>query len=397
MKTVAFSTILAEVCQLIGLDRNTLNDKSFATIRDFANRRLGTIWDREEWPDIQKLLKIWPGTPISSATIDPDELLTESGNELVQEDGDQLWFENAENTVSMTVVLNANHQRIYLQDFEDPLFQQGAVGSSNVKFVNPFYLTLDDGSKVSVSDRMYDSFTYTTAVDDVGDYITSITVEVPWGVVQTPGSFGIQSTLAFGKNKQAVTLIEGQTVAAYNNDPRKTTKVGEESFLVENFPDLTTGGLILNQERFLLRFQDFDVKYIVVRAVKPWIFGLKYDSALAYSPGAQVYFDDSQQTSNFTPTNYSKGSNGNFWNCISSVGAGVLPQNSSLYWRQVEIPARFKDYLVNGIAADFMRSEGRAEEAAPLDGLAEFAVQQQIDVLIRQQGQVQRMNMVYTY
>jgi hypothetical protein len=52
---------------------------------------------------------------------------------------------------------------------------------------------------------------------------------------------------------------------------------------------------------------------------------------------------------------------------------------------------------VNGIAADFMRSEGRAEEAAPLDGLAEFAVQQQIDVLIRQQGQVQRMNMVYTY
>jgi hypothetical protein len=106
MKTVAFSTILAEVCQLIGLDRNTLNDKSFATIRDFANRRLGTIWDREEWPDIQRLLKIWPGTPISSATIDPDELLTESGNELVQEDGDQLWFENAENTVSMTVVLD---------------------------------------------------------------------------------------------------------------------------------------------------------------------------------------------------------------------------------------------------------------------------------------------------
>jgi hypothetical protein len=29
--------------------------------------------------------------------------------------------------------------------------------------------------------------------------------------------------------------------------------------------------------------------------------------------------------------------------------------------------------------------------------MAEFAVQQQIDVLIRQQGQIQRMNMVYTY
>jgi hypothetical protein len=29
--------------------------------------------------------------------------------------------------------------------------------------------------------------------------------------------------------------------------------------------------------------------------------------------------------------------------------------------------------------------------------MAEFAVQQQIDVLIRQQGQVRKMNMVYSY
>lgn len=397
MKTVAFSTILAEVCQLIGLDRSTLNDKSFSTIRDFANRRIGTIWDREEWPDIQKYLRVWPGTPITSATIDPSELLTEAGNELLQEDGDPIWGQNAENTVAMTVVLNTNHQRIYLQDFEQPLFQQGTVGSSNVKFVNPFYLLMDDGSKMSINDRTYDTFTYTTLADDTGDYITSVTIQVPWGVIQTPGSFGIQSTLAFAKNKQAVTLIEGQTVAAYTGDPRKTTKVAEDPYIVENFPVLTTAGVVLNKEQFLLRFSNFDVKYIVVRSVNPWIFGLKYDAALSYSVGAQVYFDDTQQTSNFTPSNRSFGSNGNFWNCISNVSVGVLPQNNSLYWKQVEIPARFKDYLVNGIAADFMRSEGRADEAAPLDGLAEVAIQQQIDVLIRQQGQVQRMNMVYTY
>ena len=55
MKTVPFSAILAETCQLIGLDRNTLNDKSFAAIRDFTNRRLSMIWDREDWPDIQEV------------------------------------------------------------------------------------------------------------------------------------------------------------------------------------------------------------------------------------------------------------------------------------------------------------------------------------------------------
>jgi hypothetical protein len=62
-----------------------------------------------------------------------------------------------------------------------------------------------------------------------------------------------------------------------------------------------------------------------------------------------------------------------------------------------QIPFRFKGYIVNAASADFLRSEGRAEEADALEAMAEFAVQQQIDVLIRQQGQIQRMNMVYTY
>ena len=146
MKTVAFSTVLAEVCQLIGLDRNTLNDKSFNTLRDFTNRRIGTIWDREEWPDIQKFQRTWPGTPVLSVSVVPSPLLTESGNELLQEDGDPLWFETAENTVDMTFTLNTFHQRIYLQDFEQPLFQQGTVGDSEVAFANPFYILMDDGS-----------------------------------------------------------------------------------------------------------------------------------------------------------------------------------------------------------------------------------------------------------
>ena len=69
MKTVAFSEILAEMCQLIGLDRNTLNDKSFNAVRDFVNRRLSMIWDREEWPDIQELVRVWPGVPITNVMV----------------------------------------------------------------------------------------------------------------------------------------------------------------------------------------------------------------------------------------------------------------------------------------------------------------------------------------
>jgi hypothetical protein len=397
MKTVAFSTVLAEVCQLIGLDRNTLNDKSFNTLRDFTNRRIGTIWDREEWPDIQKFQRTWPGTPILSVSVVPSPLLTESGNELLQEDGDPLWFETAENTVDMTFTLNTFHQRIYLQDFEQPLFQQGTVGDSEVAFANPFYILMDDGSKISLSDRQYLNFTYTTQADDVGDYITSFTITAPWGTPLVQGSFGLQTTAIFAKNKQCVVMIEGQTIGAYSNDPRKTTRAVDQPYIVENFPDLTTSGSILNQERYLLRFSDSEVKYITVRSVAPWLFGSKYDSAISYSAGSQVYYDNLQNSSAYLPVSKAVGSNGNFWICVATASPGVSPQNNSQYWRQVEIPARFKDYLVNGIAADFMRSEGRAEEAAPLDQLAEMAVQQQIDVLIRQQGQIQRLNMAYTY
>lgn len=397
MKTVAFSTILAEVCQLIGLDRNTLNDKSFATIRDFTNRRLGTIWDREEWPDVQKYYRVWPGTPITSATISPISITTESGNDLLQEDGDLIWFQNAENTVPLVCALNTFNPRVYLQDFDPQTFQKGQIGNTQVDFINPFFLLKDDGTQVSVAEKGYKSFSYTTTSDDIGDYITTFTVEAEWGTIQIQGSFGIQSTAVFGKNPQNVVMIQGQAIGAYSNDPRKTTKVFEEPYIVENMPDLNTGGSVLNEEQFILRFSNSNLKYILARQVAPWVFGSKYDTGVAYSVGSQVYYDDSQQSSGYIPTSPGLSSNGNFWTCITPAGLAVRPQNNSQFWRMVEIPARFKDFLVNGIAADFMRSEGRAEEAMPLDTLAEMGIQQQIDVLIRQQGQTQRMNMVYTY
>ena len=71
--------------------------------------------------------------------------------------------------------------------------------------------------------------------------------------------------------------------------------------------------------------------------------------------------------------------------------------SSDLVWQQVEIPARFRDYLANSVSSDFLKSEGRADEAVILEQLAEAAIEQQIDVLIRQQAQNQRLNMAYTY
>lgn len=398
MKTVPFSALLAETCQLIGLDRNTLNDKSFAAIRDFTNRRLSMIWDREDWPDIQQVVQVWPGTRITNVVADPIELLTEAGNELLQENGATLYEQNAENTIPVVITLDPNYPRIYLRDFAEQAWQKGTIGETNVNIINPFYILQEDGSLTSADAEQY-TFEYTVGDEATDPYITSVTIQMPWGTPQWTSISG--STLEFVKNPQPVTVVSGQAIGCWNGDPRKTSRMNNESFVVENMPDLdlstSSSVQIFSQDLFVLRFANFGTKFVLLRANAPFLFGTRYDSTLGYSTGSQVYYDPSQGSSAYNPPNKNLPVAGNFWNAIASVAIGTAPVNPSFFWGMVQIPFRFKGYLVNSVAADFLRSEGRAPEADSLEGMAEFAVQQQIDVLIRQQGQIQRMNMVYTY
>lgn len=398
MKTVPFSAILAESCQLIGLDRNTLNDKSFATIRDFTNRRLSMIWDREDWPDIQEIVQVWPGTLISNVAAAPIDLLTESDSVLLQEDDQALYLQDSTNTIPVVLTLDPNYPRIYLKDFSEEAFQKGTIGDSNVAIINPFYMLTDEGELVSAGAEQY-QFSYTVGDETTNPYITSITVNLPWGTPQWSAVSG--STLEFVNNPQPIAVVAGQAIGCWTNDPRKTTRGREESFVVENMPDLdlNTGSSvqIYSQDLFVLRFSNFSSKYVLLRSVAPFLFGTKYDATLSYSAGSQVYYDVSQSSSAYLPPSKNLPVSGNFWSATATAAIGVPPSNPSYFWRLIEIPFRFKGYLVNSVSADFLRSEGRADEANSLEALAEAAVQQQIDVLIRQQGQIQRMNMLYTY
>jgi hypothetical protein len=398
MKTVPFSALLAETCQLIGLDRNTLNDKSFAAIRDFTNRRLSMIWDREDWPDIQQVVQLWPGTLISNVVTDPIPILTEAGNELLQEDGDTLYVQNEEDTIPVVITLDPNYPRIYLREFSDEAWQQNKIGESNVNIINPFWILKEDGTLASAAASQY-NFTYTVGDATTDPYITSITIQMPWGTPQWTNISG--STLEFVNNPQPIALVAGQAIGCWTGDPRKTSRVKDESYVVENMPNLdvntTVSTQVFSQDLFVLRFENFNSKFVLLRAVAPFLFGTRYDPTLAYTAGSQVYYDPSQASSAYNPPSKNLPVAGNFWNAYSGAAIGVLPANPSFSWRLMEIPFRFKSYLVNSVSADFLRSEGRATEADSLEGMAEFSVQQQIDVLIRQQGQVRKMNMVYTY
>jgi hypothetical protein len=398
MKTVPFSAILAESCQLIGLDRNTLNDKSFAAIRDFTNRRLSMIWDREDWPDIQEIQQLWPGTLISNVVAAPIPVLLENGNELLQENGEPLYFQNAENTIPVVITLATNYPRVYLRDFSEQAWQKGTIGDTYANIINPFFILNEEDVLVSAAAQQY-TFEFTVGDPTTDPYITSITVQAPWGTPQWTAISG--STLEFVNNPQPLVVVAGQAIGCWNGDPRKGTRNREESYTVENMPNLDTDTTVstqfLSQDLFVLRFANFNSKFVLLRSTAPFLFGTRYDPTLAYSAGSQVYYDPNQGSSAYNPPSKNLPVAGNFWNAYSAAAIGVLPANPSFSWRLMEMPFRFKSYLVNSVSADFLRSEGRASEADALEGMAEFAVQQQIDVLIRQQGQIQRMNMVYTY
>lgn len=391
MKSIPFSDILANVCQIVGLDRVNMTDKTFFAIRDLVSRRLGVIWDREEWPDVERFLATWPGNPVTSITFESPVLVTNTGEPLVTNTGELLIASS--NITETTLTLDTDFPRVYLAEFSDDVYKKGQVGQTKLKIINGFYLTQEDGTLYDSNEHDY-VFSYTVSDDANGRYITAVGIEVPIGV-ESPVSYGANGSLTpivvFEKNpnflvKLPTNLTQG--LKAWSRDPRETTRSALEDFLVEDeseFEDCT-----------FLRFKNSEKKWVKYRLDPPKLTGFKAD-AQTYYHGAVVYYDIGQENADYYPAITSKSSSGDFWQATVTVGPGTYPSLNSVYWKRLEIPARFRDYLINGTSSDFMRSEGRADEANIFESLAEASIQQQIDVLIRQQGQNMRMNMVYTY
>jgi hypothetical protein len=344
----------------------------------------------------------WPGMPVQSIEPTVNTIATETDVPIETEDAQDLITQNALNTNATRINFDTNFKRIYLQDFLHDRYKLGTVGESYAKFLNPFYGSINNGPLTSVSENQY-NFTYTTATDDLGEYITGIDIETEFTNTNYFTYAGPNSPLTtkvlFTDNQQLLIQIpQGslQGLAIYTNDPRQTTKAIPLPFIAEDFADQTpqTFGDDINY----LRTFNTSKQFVQYRLTPPRMFGVKYDPIVNYSAGSQVYFDLGQNTGDYAISDKTKASNGNFFFANTNVTAGVTPSSqTSEIWRIVEIPARFRDYLANSVSADFLKSEGRAEEAVVLEQLAEVAIQQQIDVLIRQQAQNQRLNMAYTY
>jgi hypothetical protein len=341
-------------------------------------------------------MRTFPGVPISSVSIDGFGILLEqSGEFLSTEAYEELWTES-KNTTVLLFNIDPTFPHIYLKEFSDYKSSDYTTSKEYISILNPFYVTTENGS-FNVNDIKYLSCAFFTEDlnDGNGPFITAVyfETEIIYGVdYLNPDSLKEQeanalltSTIVFNNNKQLVVKLdttELQGIEVFNNDPRVTTRNAIQNFIVEDFNNVAfsgnSGQITLNEESSYIRVFNTSEKFIRYRVPSLVFSGADYVAGKSYYVGEQMYY------------------NGDFWKCTIS---GIFSPNEGFCegWQKLSIPSRFKDFLVNAVSCDFLRSEARFEEAEVLNNMAEVAVQQQIDVLLRQQGQVQRMNMAYTY
>jgi len=122
-------------------------------------------------------------------------------------------------------------------------------------------------------------------------------------------------------------------------------------------------------------------------------FGDAYSASIAYEAGSQIYFDTSTNSGAYS-AGAGKIPAGNFYNVLSNTTAGQNPTSNPTLFQKVEVPEFLGEHLVRACLSDFLRSEGQFDQATQAEAEAEAERQVQVDKLIRQQGQVRKINMI---
>lgn len=181
----------------------------------------------------------------------------------------------------------------------------------------------------------------------------------------------------------------GEVLAVYNKNPLVTTKLSQ----VDYYLDGSTGStrVVLSNELVGSGFYMYRIKPVE-------LVGDLYEPTTVYYNGAQTYFDSGSTTGSYMPV-LGRPHSGNFWNCVAvgATTAGQNPTTNPASWTKVNIPYIFGPYLAWGAAADWFISEGNVESGAVLEGKANAVLEQELDKVLRQQGQMQRMNVTRTY
>ena len=178
----------------------------------------------------------------------------------------------------------------------------------------------------------------------------------------------------------------GEVLNCYDSDPLASTRSSELSFRL--YDNGTTQSLVMPT--------DPGTVYAEYRIKRPELVGDLYSASVAYSVGAQAYFDSGSNTGTLTPI-AGKPHYGNFYNCLEATTAGQSPSTHPAKWQIVQIPYIFAPYSARGAFSDWLKSEMQLEAAMAAEAEAQNTLVEAIDIILRQQKQVNRINMNRTY
>ena len=184
----------------------------------------------------------------------------------------------------------------------------------------------------------------------------------------------------------AIPADAGEILNCYDRDPLVSTRASGLSFRI--YDNGTVQKLVMPT--------DPGTVYAEYRTKRPELVGDLYAPAVAYSVGAQVYFDSGSNTGTYTPV-AGKPHYGNFYNCIEATTAGQSPSTHPAKWQIVQIPYLFASYAARGAFSDWLKSELQLEAAQVAEAEAQNTLTEAIDIILRQQKQVNRINMNRTY
>jgi hypothetical protein len=393
MKTVPYSDILNATLQLAGVDRVSLSNKTFNTFRDFFSKRIAEAWNRERWPDFIQYITRFPGLQMYSLDYVPA-------------------------TGTLTLRFSSDESSPY---YEDTTFTSFSVGGSATIQIPKGVLTLSPtDADLNVTCTIIAGPTTVTSngmscvqVVVQNDTLTNSATTATESVVITSSAFQkypynnyIGSCLHTKNGPDGAQILpinriklpeNADTVhGVYSRDPRTTTRTQEVAFLIED-SGVSSGYVAASEQKFIIT-QNTDSVCIEYSIENPVVWGDVYSSTTLYQPGAQFFYFRFHQPSidQLNPPN-DRQMKGDFYSPITSTNSGESPFTNPQNYKVIAIPDLFKDFLINAMHSDWLKSEGQFEVAMAAEQLAEKGMQDAIDKVLRQEGQVQRMNMQYTY
>ena len=332
MRKLTFSKVLHGVAHLAGLDRDNLSTNEFNRIRDLADGRLALAWETGYWPDTLGCDKRTFRALWNSTTT------YAAGTEVYYAAEDKYYFAT---TGSNTGNLPTDNTK----------WGESSESPSGNDWVTSTAYVAGDKARYDVDDKHYWCFVPHTSSGSITPQSSSYWAElVPFN-----------RYIAYSQTGE--TAI-GEALGVHKKDPRNFTSNRDYSFTLSG-----TGVQVLdNVNKVWLKF----------RKRRPELTGNTYDTDSAYASGDQVY------------------SGGQFYDANTSVAVSESPDSTPASWDVVEIPYIFQNYLTRGVYADYLRATGNNELAAQADSDAEAVIAVEADKLLRQQGQVERIN-VSTY